>query len=260
MRCRLCGTAGLELFYTQGNEDEFRFYRCPECRLVNYDLSGGLDQEKYERRQPDPRDDDAPLNRPQTLSWEFLRRRFPRPARLLEIGCGNGRLLHLAREAGWQVRGLELSPSLAASVSERLGVQVEVAEFPGFEPEDACRFDVVVLRHVLEHLPDGKAALQEIRGLLDEGGHAFLEFPNIEALDLRAQRWLRRTGLHRKSYPAGYVPGHANEYGRHSFQRLLDETGFQLVAWQTYSYDPIRNFVYNRWHVGDKARAIARRR
>ena len=41
---------------------------------------------------------------------------FSRP-RMLEIGCGNGRLLHLARAAGWTVRGLELSPFLARSVT-----------------------------------------------------------------------------------------------------------------------------------------------
>ncbi len=259
MRCRLCDGDELRLFYTQGNRDEYRFYRCPDCRLVNYDLSAGLDQEKYERGQPDPRDDGAPRNRPQTLSWEALSRRFPRPGRVLEIGCGNGRLLHLAKQAGWEARGLELSPALADSVRERLDVPVDVADFFGFEPPDGERFDVVVLRHVLEHLPDGKAAMRSIRGLLVEGGHALLEFPNIDALDLRVQRLLRRTGLHRKIYPEGYVPGHANEYGRVSFERLLGATGFELIVWETYSYDPVKNFVYTRWHVGDKARAIVRR-
>lgn len=259
MQCRLCGSSALTLFYTQGNDDEYRFYRCPDCRLVNYDVAGGLDQEKYELRQPDPRDDGAPRNRPQTLTWRFLHRHFPRPGSLLEIGCGNGRLLHLARQAGWEVQGLELSPVLAASVRERLDVDVDTADFLRYEPDDGARFDVVLLRHVLEHLADGKQALRRIHRLLRDGGHALLEFPNIEALDLRMQRWLRRTGLHRKFYPEGYVPGHASEYGRRSFQRLLEATGFELVVWETYSYDPVRNFVYNRWHIGDKARAIVRR-
>ncbi len=258
-RCRLCGSPDLEPFYTVGNDDEYRYLRCPDCGLVNYDLSGGLDQEKYERDQPDPRDDRAPGNRPQTRTWEVVARRFPTPGRLLEIGCGNGRLLLLADRAGWEVRGLELSTALADSVRERLGFAVDVSDFLDYTPPDGRRFDLVLLRHVLEHIPDGIGALRKIRGLLREGGHALLEFPNIDALDLRVQRWLRRTGLHRKKFPERFVPGHANEYSLRSFRRLADETGFELVAWETYSYRPVRNFVYNRWHIGDKARAIIRR-
>ena len=260
MKCRLCDHDGLPLYYTQGNRDEFRFHRCPVCKLVNYDLAGGTDQEKYALEYVDPFDETVKSNRAQTLSHEFLKAHIRGPGRLLEIGCGNGRLLHLARQDGWTVRGLELSPFLAESVNQRLGIEVEVANFLEYRSPDGGRYDLVLLRHVLEHLPDCRGALNSIGSLLREGGRALLEFPNIEALDLRFQRWMRKTGLHRRKYPEGYRPGHCNEFCRESFEYLLNATGFELVVWETYSYRPVSNFIFNRLHIGNKARVILRKK
>lgn len=259
MKCRLCGSARLTLLYSQGNRDEFRFWRCGVCRLVNGDLSAGLDQDKYARAYIDPFDETHPVNRAQAITYAYIRRRIARRGRLLEIGCGNGKLLQLAAHDGWDAQGLELSPFLAQSVRERLGIEVETADFCAYRPADGRRFDLVLLRHVLEHLPDSIGALRAIRALLNDGGLALLEFPNIDALDLRVKRGLRKAGLHRRRYPADYRPGHCNEFCRASFESLLRQTGFALTDWSTYSYRPLSNWIFQRWPVGNKARAVIRK-
>ena len=259
MKCRLCGSESLTLLYTQGNRDEFRFYRCAACRLVNADMEAGLDQEKYALEYVDPFDDRVKSNRAQTITHGFLKRHMPHTGRMLEIGCGNGRLMYLAMQDGWRVRGLELSPFLARSVKERLGIDVEVADFLSYRVREDDRYDLVLLRHVLEHLPDSAGAMRSIHALLNDGGYALLEFPNIDALDIRFKRWLRKTGLHRRRYPEGYKPGHCNEFCRAAFEHLLRQTGFDLVVWETYSYRPISNWIFNRWHVGNKVRTIIRK-
>ena len=256
MKCRLCDNDQLILYYTQGNNDEFRFYRCPVCKLVNYDLSSGLDQAKYAQEYVDPFDHQIVSNRAQTQTYAFLKRHVQGPGKMLEIGCGNGRLLQHARDDGWDVQGLELSPLLAESVSKTLHIPVDVANFLEYEVQDRDRYDVVLLRHVLEHLPDSRKALMSIRRMLTDTGYAHLEFPNIDALDLRWKRFLRKTGIHRKTYAETYRPGHCNEFCRDSFEHLLSVTGFKLLVWETYSYKPVSNFVYNRIHIGNKARAI----
>lgn len=255
--CRLCGSAQLRIFYTQGNEDQFLFYRCADCRLVNYDLAGGLNQEKYADTRISPRDDTLPGNRGATLTFRAVRQLLPPPARLLDLGCGNGRLLHLAREAGYEVRGLELAPSLAAWTHGQLGIEIVAGDFLSVDPGGS--HDIVVLRHVLEHLPDPRKAATRLHGLLREGGHAVLEFPNIDGLGPAWKRWLRRTGLSRRRYPAGYVPGHCHEYARDSFTALLERTGFRLVSWRTYSLNPVIDVIYGAIPVGDKVRAVVRR-
>ena len=255
--CRLCGSPGLRLFYTQGNEDQYRFYRCADCGLVNYDLAGGLNQEKYADTRIAPRDDAHPGNRGATLTFRAVRRLLPPPARLLDLGCGNGRLLHLAREAGYEVRGLELSPSLAAWTHTQLGIEVVAGDFLTVDPGGT--HDIVILRHVLEHLPTPREAMTRLRGLLRDGGHAVLEFPNIDGIGPIWKRWLRSTGLHRRRYPAAYVPGHCHEYARDSFEALLARTGFQLISWRTYSLNPVVDAIYGAFPVGDKVRAVVRR-
>lgn len=226
---------------------------------MNYDLAGGLNQEKYAEEFIDPQDDTHRINRRKDGIFRAIRRHARPPARLLEIGCGSGRLLWLAKQAGFDAEGLELSPFLADSVCGRTGIPVHVADFLRFEPPPDQRFDVVVLQHVLEHLTDPILAMMRIRGLLRPGGIGVLEFPNIDGLDLRFKRLLRRTGLHRKSYPAGYRPGHCNEYNRRSFGALAAKTGFRLEEWRVYSWDPVTDAIYRWLPLGNKARAIVRR-
>jgi len=43
------------------------------------------------------------------------------------------------------------------------------------------------------------------------------------------------------------------------FKYLLKETGFELVRWETYSFKPVPDFMYNHLHFGTKARAVVRR-
>jgi SAM-dependent methyltransferase len=257
--CRLCGGHDLRLYYTLGNDARFRYFRCADCTLVNYDLSAGLDQAQYTSEFTDPVDDRLPRNRDKDQSFEFLQRYVKAPGRLLDIGCGTGRLLHVAQRAGWQVKGVELSADMARYVAGRLGVEVRVGNFLEMQPLPGERraYDVVCLRHVLEHLPDGLRAMRNIGGLLKPGGYLLVELPNVEAL---AKKWLRLTvklGLHRRRFPDNFVAGHCNEYSKRSFRYLLDKTGYRLLRWETYSKKPLVDQVLNRIPVGTKARALA---
>jgi SAM-dependent methyltransferase len=259
--CRLCGGTRLSLYYTLGNDGRFRYYRCAHCALVNYDLAAGLDQAQYTTAFVDPTDDRLRRNHDKDQSFAFLSRYVSPPARLLDIGCGTGRLLYLARRAGWDARGLELSAEMAAFVRERVGVEVVAGDFLQLEPGAGEReaYDVVCLRHVLEHLPDALGAMARIRALTRPGGYFLVEMPNVEAL---AKKWLRlavRLGIHRRAFPANFVAGHCNEYCRRSFEFLLARSGFSLVRWETYSKKPLADWLLNRIPVGTKARALARR-
>jgi len=167
----------------------------------------------------------------------------------------------VARRAGWDVKGLELSPTMARLVRRRLGAAVVVADFLKVEPEgiDAVKFDVVTMRHVLEHLPDCVTAMRRLRGLLTRTGHALIELPNVESISKKVKRFLTRRGLRRPVYPEDLAIGHANEFCRTSFEYLLRETGFELLRWETYSRKPLADLLYARVHIGSNARAVIRK-
>ncbi len=256
--CRLCGAAALTPYYTLGRHGEFTYFRCPECTLVNYDLSGGLDQEQY-IELTDPTDDSARRNRDKDASWRFVERWLPQPGRFLDIGCGTGRLLYLAQRSGWQAYGLELSEEAARQAREIVGAPVVVGDFLTLEPEPGENYDLISLRHVLEHLVDPVLALRQIGARLGPGGHALFEIPNIEGADKRLKRLLVNAGWHQRRFAEDFLPGHCNEYCRESFEFLLQRTGFELVRWETYSMKPLTNFIYTRVHIGNKARALVRK-
>ena len=257
MDCKLCGERDLPLFYTQGNQDQFRFYRCRRCKLVLYDTSTGVNQEKYVMSRIDPDRPTRP-NRLHRQTYAFIRRHRRPPGRMLDLGCGDGIVLHLARQDGWQVHGVELFPEQVALVRDTLGLDVETSDIAGFRGAPGS-WDVVILTHVLEHLADPVGALRKICELLAPGGIGVLEFPNIDALDARLGRALRRWQLHRHRYPPDYVPGHVQEFCRASFAFAARQAGLVLAHWETYAVNPLKYFIYRYLPLGNKARVLVQR-
>jgi SAM-dependent methyltransferase len=257
MICRLCGGGRLFLLYAEGPGADYKYYRCPTCKLVNYDLSTGHDQGQYTEAYLSPTDDTAKSNRDQRESYEYLRRYVSAPGRMLDIGCGNAKLLYLARNDGWAVRGLDLSPEFASRVKQEVGIDITVEDFLEHEPVE--KYDVVVLRHVLEHLIDPIEAMAKIKRLLHPDGLCLIEIPNIDGHSKLFKRLLWRLQLRKpKRNPNDEKPGHVNEYCRASFQFLAAKSGFEVVDWRTYSSRPVSDFVYRRLGIGNKARALIR--
>lgn len=263
MTCKLCGSDDLKLFYTQGDHRQFEFYRCQQCRLVVYDTRAGVNQEKYILTRVDPR---APTrqNRGHRQTYAFIRRHAPpspspaRPGRMLDLGCGDGTVLWLARQDGWTVKGVELFPEHVKLVRETLGLDVDASDITAYEGVNEA-WDCVVLTHVLEHLPDPVGALAKIRRLLKPGGIGVLEFPNIDAFDARLRRLLDRLRIHRRRYAATYVPGHVQEFCRASFAYAAQRAGLVLEVWETYAINPLQYALFRTVPIGNKARVLVRR-
>jgi SAM-dependent methyltransferase len=86
-----------------------------------------------------------------------------RPGSLVEIGCGDGALLAelSARGLAPVLDGFELSPP-AADIARARGVARKVEVFDGLEvPVDDGAYDLAVLSHVLEHVPEPMTLLRE---------------------------------------------------------------------------------------------------
>jgi SAM-dependent methyltransferase len=81
-----------------------------------------------------------------------------------------------ARDAGWQVAGVEMSAK-AAEIARRRGLDVETA---GLEESQWPRgaFDVVTLWDLIEHLEVPLAAMSVVHEKLRPGGTVFLETPD----------------------------------------------------------------------------------
>ncbi|WP_447004983.1 methyltransferase domain-containing protein [Saccharothrix isguenensis] len=96
------------------------------------------------------------------------------PASVVDLGCGTGSLTALLAEAGYDVRGLDLSERMVAAARAKVdGVEFRQGDAarPPYPPGS---FDVVLARHVLWALPDPAAAIERWRALLKPGGRLVL--------------------------------------------------------------------------------------
>lgn len=258
--CRLCGSDDLVLWMRDGHNCDLNYYKCGNCTLWNYDLDCGLDQTQYTDVYVSPEDSNHKFNDYMLASWKFLRKYAKGPASIMDIGCGSAGLLYLARKEGWQVRGMELTEKAARDIAEDQGIDVIVANFLEYDNSEGETYDVVVLRHVLEHLPDSLLAMKKIGALLKDNGLALLEFPNTKSLAYKVKRQLKNRGMRNKKYSPDWRPGHCNEFCRDSFEYLLAQTGFELLIWHTYSNKPLANAFYRIFPIASKARVLVRKK
>lgn len=116
--------------------------------------------------------------------WRLLRERTDdlRGIRnILDIGCGSGDFLDLAREAGLSTAGLEIAPTAAlAAVRKGHEIYCNSVEIEAFPP--GRRFDLIVMWDILEHLMNPRLALANAFELLAPGGRLFILTPMMGSI------------------------------------------------------------------------------
>ncbi len=144
--------------------------------------------------------------------------------RLLDVGCGPGFFLKRAAKRGWRCLGVE--PSKEASAHAKgLGVNVINGFFNGRTMgEEGLAYDAVHISEVLEHVADPLAVLEDVYGLLDDGGLVCAVSPNDFS---PVQKVLRRRLGHKPYWIS--VPHHINYFSFESMKALLIRAGFSIA-------------------------------
>ncbi len=220
-----------------GSGQSFSFVKCGRCGLVRIDprptpeeLSRFYPQENWPRLQAagDPLGAwilGVPWRQLMRSRAAAIRAVVPGPARLLEIGCGDGYFLRYMHESGWEVEGIEPARPAVEFARERLGVGVHCGRLEELSLRERA-YDVIYMHHVFEHLASPLETLRCLRPLLAEGGWLYLAVPNWRSLD-------------RKIFGACWVglkpPQHLFVYDRATLQSLLAKAGFVLRKSATYS-------------------------
>lgn len=110
---------------------------------------------------------------------ERIRQRVPDGARILDAGCGAGEYVVALSRIGYDAHGVEyLAEKVAQWEAAHPGDgRVQRGDLVTLPFEDGS-FDAVLLNEVLEHVPDERATLAELRRVLRPGGILLLFSPN----------------------------------------------------------------------------------
>lgn len=158
----------------------------------------------------------------QARVWADFIRHVPPPSKqgapLLDVGCGSGVFLVLARALGYTPTGLEPDPE-AARTARAAGIAVRAGALPdsGLAPGT---FEQITVSHVFEHLHRPREAIAELFHLLRPGGRLWITQPNLGSAgrDLFGEHW---RGLE--------APRHLILFDAAAFIRFLQQAGFADV-------------------------------
>jgi SAM-dependent methyltransferase len=146
----------------------------------------------------------------------------PGPGRVLDIGCGAGEFLASFTARGWESVGVEPAAEYAARARAR-GIQVVEQILTPAVATTLGTFDVVLLAHVLEHVPRPLEMVRMVRGLLRPGGVFYCEVPNdFNPLQLAARE------VNRLRPWWVVLPDHLNYFSLSSLASLLSSEGFDI--------------------------------
>ena len=191
--CRICSGAIGRRFIANG----FEWFRCGSCRTTQKVLT----RQQYQDLHPtyDPGSFLDSCNREQVEAFLDIRGASKilskvidehlaatnGPGRsFLDVGCGMGMYLIAAQRLGFEVLGFEPSSNHARVATQHFQLPV-IADYFSADRVAGKKFDLIVLSHVIEHIFDPKAFLQELVGVLKPGGALVVITPNNDSFVAR---------------------------------------------------------------------------
>lgn len=158
-----------------------------------------------------------------------LSMRLPAPfgeRRLLDFGCGAGTYLRRMQRAGWSGVGFDPSPHAGAGLAGLPDIPFVTVPDLGDADHlpsvlaDLGPFDLITAWEVLEHLPDPRAVLAELRRLVAPDGQLRLSVPNA------AGDAARRFG---PAWIGWDVPRHLTHFTHATLADLLARAGWTVT-------------------------------
>lgn len=159
----------------------------------------------------------------QRLSLSNLKLDEDVPGVLFEVGCGSGDFLARMHDRGWNVEGVDSDPEAIKTARGRHGLTVYSGKMENLNLPDS-KFDVVTMSHVIEHVYDPIALLQECFRVLKPSGKLVIVTPNASSLghQMYKENWFHLD-----------PPRHISIYSNTSLGAIVKASGFNTVKVMT---------------------------
>ena len=195
--CLVCDHDQFDLWAKEGYLEALKCRACGMISVNPHFTDAGLDlfyRDYFQYRQEDllrkqQRDQAYILDR----DWINL---FIQGGDLLDIGCSGGFFLNTFSSEHWNRHGVEMGQSAADFGLKNFGIPIMVGNL--VEMDIQQRFDLVMLRGVIEHVRDPIPYLEKCISLLKPGGLLFITATpagDAFAFDVYREKWVLFTPL-----------------------------------------------------------------
>lgn len=221
--CVLCNSKNFQLLhYVPGHysEEIYKVVECSDCGMMQ---AYPLPSKSYLKSFYDLHFDTDPGTSSPDRIFAFekflaqIKKRFPKSGSLLDVGCGNGSFLEIAKKFSRNVCGIDASAYCTKTCREK-GLNVHCGELEEVNFPNSS-FDVVTIFHVIEHVLNPRSLLVEVRRILKVGGCVVVRTPNVDSKISKA------TGPY-----WGWMnpPFHLYYFSPSSLSKILKSTGFSV--------------------------------
>ncbi len=219
--CLLCGGKNIKPLKGYEKHD---LLKCSECSFVF--MRRIPTDEELDSYYSDYGYDDDNIPEPTRTSLNDLVDTFGqyrRNNKILDVGCGEGWMLEIAKMKGWEVYGTELS-SRSIEICKTKGIKI-YAGVLNPEKMDVGEFDIVVSSQTFEHINNPNEEISNINKLLRKGGLFYITTPNFNS-------YLRF--ILKEKYDIIVYPEHLTYYTKRTLNKLLKQNGFKKIKLMTF--------------------------
>ena len=148
--------------------------------------------------------------------------KFRKTNKILDVGCGIGYFLEVAKDRGWDVYGTEYTDE-AIQICSSKGINMEkgILNPNNYESEE---FDIITSFEVIEHINNPIDELTNFHMLLRKGGLVYVTTPNYNSL-LRYRL--------KSNYNVICYPEHLSYYTPRTLKKVFTLVGFSTKKIQS---------------------------
>lgn len=160
------------------------------------------------------------------LEYEFISK-FINQGSVLDLGCSGGFFLNEFDRRKWKRKGIEIDSNAARYAKKKFGIDVIEGDFLDLDLGRE-KFDLIVLRGVIEHCIEPRNYLEKCASILRNKGLLFITAtPNVESFcaEIYREKWRLFTPIE-----------HIHFFSVNLLHRILEPLGFKLLE-KKYFYE-----------------------